>query len=137
MVSYTQFSEILIPEPRPQEQQKIAACLLSIDDLIIAYKDKLDALKRHKKGLLQNLFPQEGQNVPNHRFTEFENDGEWIAKKLGDILLQSPEYGIGAAAVPYNKNLPTYLRITDISEMVLSYRRIKFLLIKKSQIINI
>lgn len=116
MVSYKQFSEILIPEPRPQEQQKIAACLSSIDDLIIAYKDKLDALQRHKKGLLQNLFPQEEQNVPNHRFTEFENDGEWITKKLGDILLQSPEYGIGAAAVPYNKNLPTYLRITDISE---------------------
>jgi len=116
MVSYKQFSDIKIPEPNPKEQQKIAACLSSLDKLIKAHKDKLAALQRHKKGLLQNLFPQEGHNVPKHRFKEFENDGEWVEKKLGDYLLQNPEYGIGAAAVPFDNKLPTYLRITDISE---------------------
>lgn len=54
--------------------------------------------------------------MPKHRFKEFENDGEWVEKKLGDYLLQNPEYGIGAAAVPFDNKLPTYLRITDISE---------------------
>ncbi len=47
--------EIFIPNPK--EQQKIAACLSSIDDLITAQAQKLEALKKYKKGLLQGLFP--------------------------------------------------------------------------------
>ena len=66
------------------EQQKIAYCLSSLDELISAQSDKLDALKDHKKGLMQNLFPQEGQKVPNYRFPEFEKDGEWVEIKLGE-----------------------------------------------------
>ncbi len=60
-----------------QEQQKIADCLSSLDDLIEAHCKKLELLKQHKKGLLQNLFPQEGEKVPKLRFPEFENCGEW------------------------------------------------------------
>ncbi|MBU0532556.1 restriction endonuclease subunit S [bacterium] len=41
---------------------------------------------------------------------------DWEVKKLGECLLKNPDYGINAAAVAYNDNLPTYLRITDISE---------------------
>ncbi|MES2731519.1 MAG: restriction endonuclease subunit S, partial [Bacteroidota bacterium] len=40
-----------------KEQQKIASCLSSIDDLINAQSQKVEALKLHKKGLLQGLFP--------------------------------------------------------------------------------
>lgn len=82
MVSYKQFSEILIPKPKKPEQQKIASCLSSLDDLIAAHNDKLDAIKDHKKGLMHNLFPKEGQKVPNYRFSEFENHGEWVEKEL-------------------------------------------------------
>jgi type I restriction enzyme S subunit len=39
------------------EQQKIAACLSSLDDLITAQTQKIEQLQRHKKGLLQGLFP--------------------------------------------------------------------------------
>ncbi len=85
MVSYKQFSEILIPKPNPQEQQKIAACLSSLDDLISAENHKLDALTAHKKGLLQHLFPAEGETVPKLRFQEFEDSGEWEVKSLGEI----------------------------------------------------
>lgn len=78
--------EIPIPVPlTPEEQQKIASCLYSLDELIAAHNDKLDAFKVHKKGLLQNLFPQEGETVPQVRFPEFEGDGEWVEKKLGDV----------------------------------------------------
>lgn len=38
-------------------QQKIAECLSSVDDLIQAEADQLQALKEHKKGLMQKLFP--------------------------------------------------------------------------------
>jgi len=65
------------------EQQKIAAFLSNLDELIEAHKQKLELLKKHKKGLLQNLFPQEGEKVPKLRFTEFKDSGEWEEKKIG------------------------------------------------------
>jgi type I restriction enzyme, S subunit len=60
-----------------KEQQRIAACLSSLDEVITAHSEKLEALKAHKKGLMQNLFPQEGETVPKFRFPEFAQDGEW------------------------------------------------------------
>lgn len=75
---------VLVPT-RLIEQQKIASCLSSLDELIAAHNDKLDALKDHKKGLLQNLFPQEGESVPKVRFSEFEGDGEWVEKELSEV----------------------------------------------------
>ena len=44
--------------PSIAEQQKIANCLSSIDEIIAAEESKVDALKAHKKGLMQRLFPQ-------------------------------------------------------------------------------
>ena len=77
-----------IPVPIPEnqkEQQKIAACLSSLDDVITAESKKLEVLKEHKKGLLQNLFPQEGETVPKLRFKEFENSGEWVEYPINSI----------------------------------------------------
>lgn len=76
--------ELILPT-NPIEQQKIASCLSSLDELIAAHSDKLEALKEHKKGLMQNLFPQKGQKVPNYRFPEFEKDGEWVDKTLTQV----------------------------------------------------
>jgi len=71
--------------PKPQEQQKIAACLSALDALIAAHTDKLDALKEHKKGLLQKLFPQKGERLPQLRFSEFEGDGDWVETTLEQV----------------------------------------------------
>ncbi|HPJ91323.1 MAG TPA: restriction endonuclease subunit S [Bacteroidales bacterium] len=79
------FIEIQVPIPDPTEQQKIASCLSSLDEVIEAHSKKLELLKDHKKGLMQNLFPQEGEKVPKLRFKEFENSGEWEEKKLGEV----------------------------------------------------
>jgi type I restriction enzyme S subunit len=76
-ISKGAFLNLKIPLPKPQEQQKIASCLSSLDEAIAAHSQKLELLKEHKKGLMQNLFPQEGEKVPKYRFKEFENDGEW------------------------------------------------------------
>jgi type I restriction enzyme S subunit len=76
---------VLFPKKESGEQQKIASCLSSLDDLISAHSQKLDLLKDHKKGLMQNLFPQEGEKVPKLRFKEFEKDGEWNFKKLNKL----------------------------------------------------
>ncbi len=71
-----------ILQPKPKEQQKIANCLSSIDALITAQTQKLDALKAHKKGLMQQLFPTEGETIPKLRFPEFRNVGKWQEIKL-------------------------------------------------------
>lgn len=69
--------------PTKPEQQKIASCLSSLDEVIEAHSQKLELLKDHKKGLMQNLFPKEGDKVSNYRFEGFK--GEWEEKKLGDV----------------------------------------------------
>jgi type I restriction enzyme, S subunit len=71
--------------PSPNEQQRIADCLTSLDALIAAQSEKLDALKTHKKGLMQQLFPREGETLPRLRFPEFRDAGKWREKKLGDV----------------------------------------------------
>ena len=61
MISFKQFSELELPIPQPAEQQKIAACLSSLDELITAQAQKVTALQTHKKGLLQQLFPAQAK----------------------------------------------------------------------------
>lgn len=68
-----------------EEQQKIAECLSSIDSYISSINEKVEQLKAHKKSLLQKLFPQRGQTVPDYRFSEFKELGMWTEKTLGDI----------------------------------------------------
>ena len=90
----------------PIEQQKIASCLSSLDEVIAAHSQKLELLKNHKKGLMQNLFPQEGETVPKYRFKEFEKDGEWVEKKLGDEATFLKGKGISKADIVENGSLP-------------------------------
>ena len=77
---------ILVVAPSPAEQQKIADCLSSVDELIAAQARKVDALKTHKKGLMQQLFPREGEAQPRLRFPEFKNTGEWEEKRLEELV---------------------------------------------------
>ena len=78
-------SKIPIPLPPLAEQQKIAECLNSVDELMAAQARKVDALKTHKKGLMQQLFPREGETQPRLRFPEFQNAGEWKVGLIGDL----------------------------------------------------
>jgi type I restriction enzyme S subunit len=41
---------------------------------------------------------------------------DWNLRKIGECIQKNPDYGINAAAVPFNEGLPVYLRITDITE---------------------
>lgn len=79
------FAPMLVAVPNPLEQQKIAECLDSADALIEAQGRKVEALKAHKKGLMQQLFPQEGETQPRLRFPEFEGTGEWEEKRLDKL----------------------------------------------------
>lgn len=82
---YENLSQIEMQAPSLPEQQKMIACLSSIDELMTAESKKLELLKRHKNGLMQNLFPQEGEKVPKVRFPEFRDIGEWEEKKMAAL----------------------------------------------------
>ena len=82
----------LLPKISKEEQQKIANCLSSLDEVINVEIEKLDLLKDHKKGLLQQLFPAEGQTQPKFRFPEFKNDGNWEEKKV-EVACDKPFSG--------------------------------------------
>jgi len=72
--------------PTLPEQQKIADSLSSISDRITAETQKLDTLKAHKKGLMQQLFPAEGETLPKLRFPEFRDSEEWEVARIGDFV---------------------------------------------------
>jgi type I restriction enzyme S subunit len=82
-LSKTNIEKIKFAIPAPAEQQKIANCLTSVDELIAAQAQKVDALKTHKKGLMQQLFPREGETQPRLRFPEFKT--LWKAGVLDQI----------------------------------------------------
>jgi type I restriction enzyme S subunit len=84
-ISHKELLNFKILVPSLPEQQKIASCLSSLDEVIAGERQRLALLQQHKKGLLQQLFPQEGETVPTLRFKEFEDSGEWEVKKLGEV----------------------------------------------------
>ena len=100
-ISKETFFGVEIPTPAPAEQQKIAKCLSSVDEFIAAQARKVDALKTHKKGLMQQLFPREGETQPQVRFPEFEVSSDWEVKKLEDLAKR------GSGHTP-SKNHPEY-----------------------------
>jgi len=85
VVSVGQIKEIDLYIPKLREQQKIAECLSSLDDLLAAHSQKLDTLQDHKKGLMQQLFPAEGKTLPQLRFPEFQDTPEWEEDDLSKL----------------------------------------------------
>jgi type I restriction enzyme S subunit len=82
-----QLKKLTIRVPKvKEEQKKIASCLSSLDEVIAGERQKLELLQQHKKGLLQQLFPQEGETVPKLRFKEFEDSGEWEVKRVDEYF---------------------------------------------------
>ena len=128
----SQLEKVRIYLPQNKEQKKIADCLFSLDELIQAENQKLKALKQHKKGLMQKLFPAVGETVPKLRFHEFWVVGGWEEIQLHKIsepvlekvkgttsiivLTLSAEYGLVYQSKYFGKkiageNLERYIKI--------------------------
>jgi type I restriction enzyme S subunit len=84
-ISNDDFMAMPLPVSSPDEQQKIADCLISVGELIAVQERKVDALKTHKKGLMQQLFPRDGEIQPRLRFPEFKNTGGWEKKPFLEL----------------------------------------------------
>jgi type I restriction enzyme S subunit len=101
--------------PSKAEQQKIADCLSSLDELIAAQARKVEALKTHKKGLMQQLFPREGETQPRLRFPEFQNTGDWSDGKLEDIATVFQGYGFPERHQGQTSGDYPFYKVSDIS----------------------
>lgn len=141
MVSFDQFSQILIPKPDTDEQKKIADCIESLDDLICAENNRLNAMQKHKAGLMQKFFPSNEESLPELRFKEFADIK--IAFKSGyelfdsisnkdhkcnlPILAISQEHGaVPREKIDYNvfvsnKSLESY-KVVEIGDFIISLR---------------
>lgn len=75
--------KIVITIPNEDEQKCISEFLDRINNIITLHQSKLDKLQATKKALLQEMFPEEGQDKPKRRFKGFSD--AWEQRKLGDI----------------------------------------------------
>jgi Restriction endonuclease S subunits len=78
-------ASVVLFYPEKEEQQKIADCLASLDERITLEAQQLDTLNAHKKAVMQQLLPAEGETLPRLRFPEFRDAGEWETISIGDL----------------------------------------------------
>ena len=83
-LSLEQVSNLEIPYPSIEEQQKIGDYFRNLDDLITLHQRKCDALQKFKKSMLQKMFPQNGESVPEIRFAGFTD--AWEQRKCSDFI---------------------------------------------------
>lgn len=65
------------------EQKQIGFFFKQLDTLIALHQRKLEHLQEQKKGLLQKMFPKNGEVVPEVRFPGFTD--AWEQRKLGEV----------------------------------------------------
>ena len=86
-ISSSRLGGIDITYPNDTAEQKlIADCLTSLDEVVAAQGRKLEALKAYKRGLMQKLFPREGETCPRLRFPEFRDAPEWGEKPVSELV---------------------------------------------------
>lgn len=73
----------IIATPSLGEQKKISSYFDYLDKLIVQREQEVVKLKNIKRALLEKLFPQDGQTIPDIRFKGFK--GEWEEKSLGEV----------------------------------------------------
>ena len=71
--------------PSVAEQEKIGEYFANLDHLITLHQRKCEETKILKKYMLQKMFPQNGQKVPEIRFKGFTED--WEQRKLGELVI--------------------------------------------------
>ena len=95
-VNAQEYASYEISVPKFEEQQKIGAYFSTLDHLITLHQRQCENLKKLKKFMLQKLFPQNGENVPEIRFSNFTDT--WEQRKLGELVgiydgvHQTPDY---------------------------------------------
>lgn len=115
LITGGQLKELLFHFPNIQEQTKIGNFFQKIDQVIELQQKALDTARNYKKSMLQKMFPQKGEKVPQIRFDGFS--GDWNLKKIGDI---SKSFSGGTPSVDnrdfYNNGTIPFIRSGEISK---------------------
>ncbi|CUL52828.1 restriction endonuclease subunit S [Listeria monocytogenes] len=96
----TDLKQVKLSYPTFNEQEKIGSFFRQLDNAIALHQRKLDTLKRMKKGLLQQMFPNNEEKVPRLRFADFNE--KWERCKISSFARNT--YGGGTPKT----NVPEY-----------------------------
>ena len=100
---------------RKEEQEKIGEYFSNLDHLITLHQRKCEETKKLKKYMLQKMFPQNGQKVPEIRFSGFTD--AWEQRKLEDIMDTVTDY-VAAGSFEDIRNNVTYLNEPGYAQLV-------------------
>lgn len=106
--------------PDKEEQERIGLFFANLDYLITLHQRKYDKLVNVKKSMLEKMFPREGKNIPEIRFSGFTET--WEQRKLGEIVgiydgvHQTPKYQDGGIMFLSVENIATLQSSKYISE---------------------
>ncbi|KXT76848.1 Type I restriction-modification system, specificity subunit S [Streptococcus sp. DD12] len=113
IINKSDFSNIKTMVPTLPEQERIGAFFQTLDATIASHQRKLEHLKMRKKGLLQKMFPKNGESFPEIRFPEFTD--AWEQRRLGEvaeiIMGQSPN------SENYTDNPADYILVQGNADM--------------------
>lgn len=107
-------STLKVTVPGKNEQKYVGSILMRFDSLIALHQRKLEHLQEQKKGLLQKMFPKNGETVPEVRFPGFTD--AWEQRKLGEVAEINP-----------SSEIPDNFEYVDLESVVgtemIAYRR--------------
>ena len=116
VLAHNKFKNMVVDVPEIKEQQKIGLYFESLDHLITLHQRKYDKLQNIKKSMLEKMFPKNGSNVPEIRFSGFTDP--WEQRKFSDVIDigsgmdykylgegNIPVYGTGGYMLSVNKAL--------------------------------
>ena len=109
--------EIIIPSKA--EQNKIGEFIQKLNSLITLHQRKLEHLQEQKKGLLQKMFPKNGETVPEVRFPGFTD--AWEQRKLGEVVERFDNLRIPVTSSKREKGITPYYGANGIQDYVQGY----------------
>ena len=90
--------DIVVSLPSLEEQRKISSLFSRLDNTITLQQRKLNSLQKLKKGLLQKMFPKNGENIPEIRFPEFSD--AWKQRKFGEFVERKSDSALSSTSIP-------------------------------------
>lgn len=109
-ISKNKVMEMNVPVPELNEQRKVGTFFRNLDNIITLHQRKLNHLQDKKKGLLQKMFPKNGERFPELRFPGFTE--AWEQRKLKQLANFAKGRG-------YSKN-----DLTDVGTPIILYGRL-------------
>lgn len=101
-----------IKYPKYEEQFKIGSYFNNLDHLITLHQRKCEQTKKLKKYMLQKMFPQNGEKVPEIRFDGFTYD--WEQRKLGEVLISLQNNTLSRADLSNERGIAKNVHYGDV-----------------------